>query len=273
LNEENKKVCIFCDTDLSIKGNKAKEHILSAHLQRKLGVYDKLSTGKKLYANEGVLRDSPIPFRSLVGGQICNICNNGWMNDLDHSVERFLLQARDGSLKIHNLDHADRFLLTRYLLKTAVAFLTVDKPERRHISREFTTQIRNPGFIPSGLLSFVFLAPVRSLTVALDRLDYWPLVAEDQEFFGAFERLKFGLQINQYSFGIAFTAAPSPCLSFNPNYFDILIRSGIRWASISSDPHNAVAVSGYSGWNVSAALGNIGYCRPESIGLPESGIY
>ncbi|MFQ2649121.1 hypothetical protein ACK3ZP_18840 [Aeromonas caviae] len=90
-----KNKCLFCDKDFSIVKN-SKEHILRKKNRELFGLNN---TNTHFIRRTGDARSTKLeeriyplsPYEQTVSG-ICNVCNNGWMNDIDNNFEK--LQCR-----------------------------------------------------------------------------------------------------------------------------------------------------------------------------------
>ncbi|WP_197481926.1 hypothetical protein [Rhodococcus sp. HS-D2] len=113
----------------------------------------------RLSVRHGVETDKrgPMPARTMVESRVCNLCNNGWMSQLEAAVEP-LIFGQD-----RNLDKGQVEILSRWLAKTS-AVLNVSqtaplkwKAEDRHqIARGMPSNIRVSAFrVPESDLNWV----------------------------------------------------------------------------------------------------------------------
>lgn len=109
--------CIFCGQHR----NKAKEHIWPRWLQKKM-------IGTTQWPYSGTHRSTyffPVSVRqhtgeNLVLGEVCDICNNGWMADLENQFRPILekIESKPDGLKF--LEKKERAIVATWSFKTAL---------------------------------------------------------------------------------------------------------------------------------------------------------
>lgn len=228
------KKCVFCGKEISKSKGKAKEHVLSRSLLKKLGLDKVTSTGRQFSRSKGQIAPPRIhSMDSIISGDVCSTCNNGWMNSIDLAVEDILVDAYNDRLIIENVQASDRILIARYLLKTAISFVCTEPSERRHIPKEIAGSISNPEYLPAGLICYVSKLPVDASTLFLSRIDVWNIDAIP-ELQKQTCRLKFGIQFNEFSFCITWLSYPNPCYHPVLGLHQVLLtnKSSLAWTSV-----------------------------------------
>jgi len=116
---ENRR-CAFCDTLLT-RENRSKEHILPKWLLDFLEV-----RGEKIqpthFSNIGeTITTRHHTLEGLLAGQICDLCNNGWMSQLEQEAMPILKPLMLGTTRIVDLNENERQIISRWTAKTAFA--------------------------------------------------------------------------------------------------------------------------------------------------------
>lgn len=134
-----KGMCIFCGVKLT-GSNKSKEHVipqwlLDLYKARKLGAKEVIVT--PTFHGQHLVTQSDIPLKpdkftfheeitrdynlaSIQLGDICKICNNGWMSQLEVNVAPFLIDLIEGRRVIASLTNLERQFLAQWTMKTCM---------------------------------------------------------------------------------------------------------------------------------------------------------
>ena len=207
-----RRLCAFCERHLTQgkNGTRALEHVFKESWILALG-HQNTVIQLDHFRKSDLVRRSNRPAISFVAGDICNVCNGGWMNDIDTEIESALLGLARGDLAFEDLSAKEAFSLSRWLLKTAVTFTLSDSRDRRHLSGETLKRVPDPGFLPSGFVTFGFQykTPIKSLVAATSDtiIDIDPGVTKR---LGRFERIKFAIQYDRVILGCSFVACRNP---------------------------------------------------------------
>lgn len=114
------KTCIFCKSDLAIKG-RSKEHILPRWLQEEWKLSDH-SIEPTHFGEDGEVRSSRKQvLDSFLSGNVCTECNNGWMSQLEVANKETIVKLATDKRRILDLSDAEALLLARWAVKTAFA--------------------------------------------------------------------------------------------------------------------------------------------------------
>jgi hypothetical protein len=117
--------CWMCD---ATSGKRAKEHVFPRWLVDHLGAHrERYEPVRLSMQHDGAVasRRNEVPIGSLLAGEVCTSCNNGWMNDIEAAVRpAFTVETRRG-----RLSEEQCLVLARWFTKTAVA-LNVSMPFR-----------------------------------------------------------------------------------------------------------------------------------------------
>lgn len=228
MNKKTIPKCYFCNVDLS-KANRSNEHIYKKSWLLALGL-DKYENHLLYQRGLSVVTERKVPAISVLGGAVCNSCNNGWMNDIDTRVEEIVLPlARGTELNLENVikTESDQIALSRWILKTACAFEATDKSDRRHIPLRIKSALAkkdNPEYLPEGFVSFIVQIPPEQgfSGVTISSLDFWRGLGEGHP---QFRRLKFAIQYNNIIFGCVYYLSSNiiPIFNFTPGYHQILL--------------------------------------------------
>jgi hypothetical protein len=166
---------------------------------------------------------------NLVAGAVCGACNNGWMRELDSSVENLIMGASRGELDLGTATTEERWKLSRWILKTGSAFLLIDAPEKRHLGSEVFRFLKVSDFLPDGFFSFYFYIPKIEKGAACTSLDIWRLFSEvDKETMLAGDRFKFAVQYDRLVLGCAYVGSSNPCFLVVPKIHQILFVKGAK---------------------------------------------
>ncbi|AIY14037.1 hypothetical protein [Cellulophaga baltica] len=112
-----KVICRFCN----INGEKSKEHIWPRWLQKHLiGNTKSHFKGIHLGMPFGTISERNQSGESLVYGNICTICNNGWMAELENKFRPIYLEIESDYNKIKHLSKSERRVICLWGLKTAM---------------------------------------------------------------------------------------------------------------------------------------------------------
>ncbi len=91
-----------------------------------------------------------------VNGDVCDLCNNEWMSELETKAAPMLIALMDGSTAPLYLSFEQRLILARWATKTAYAFYFTSK-KLHYVSRDHPRQLKSdPNSLPRGV--FVFAA-------------------------------------------------------------------------------------------------------------------
>ncbi len=115
--------CWFCPTTTNPA---SKEHVFPRWLQKALGVENQIIEPIRYLSDFTTVgsKRPPHPLSSLTVGNVCQICNNGWMSRLEASAPPVLLPGRNG-----RITSEDAEVFSRWMTKTAVA-INVSMPYR-----------------------------------------------------------------------------------------------------------------------------------------------
>lgn len=123
-----KNKCLFCDKDFSIV-KKTKEHILRKKNKELFGLNN---THTQFIRRTGDVKSTKFeerayplsPYEQTVSG-ICDLCNNGWMNDIDNNFEKLQCRLVKNLPVFAGDNEINQIKLWAY--KTALVRMTQDK--------------------------------------------------------------------------------------------------------------------------------------------------
>ena len=111
------RACIFCDGPLT--GVRAKEHGIPKWLMAYLGIKEnRLSLAVAQSVDNVILVERKVDAESFVEGRVCEICNNGWMSDLETASMDFLKPLIEGERNVLTLSDDERTTLAKWATKT-----------------------------------------------------------------------------------------------------------------------------------------------------------
>jgi hypothetical protein len=122
------KKCIFCNGDCSGK-KRAREHIFPQHLLRELSLLkEKLDHSQFKVVKSGfsgghisaVPKERSLTYSGFLAGNICAVCNNGWMSKLEVAVQPFIYQLIRGEKIVQSLEPESLNILAYWAYKTSV---------------------------------------------------------------------------------------------------------------------------------------------------------
>lgn len=192
--------CGFCGVNLT-GSNRAKEHVLRRSWLEKLG-HSKTTVSNWLSYSDGSMELREMPAQSMLAGEVCNQCNNGWMDHLDRAVEPLLMPVIEKHGFTADLQPREARLVARWLLKTAIAVELSDRPERRHIPRATRLHVRRADWLPHGFALFTcrHVEPQKGVGVA--SVDKWHVnSAKLVSSVPQSRRMKFALQYDNLVIG------------------------------------------------------------------------
>jgi hypothetical protein len=112
------KHCAFCDTPLN-KDNRSKEHILPQWLLDFLEIREEIIQPTH-FSNIGeIITKRHHTLGGLLAGQICSLCNNGWMSQLEQEAMPILKPLIIGKTTVVDLNENERQIISRWTAKTA----------------------------------------------------------------------------------------------------------------------------------------------------------
>jgi hypothetical protein len=147
------KLCAFCDTPLT-RENRSKEHVLPQWLidfllirKEKIETTHFSSKGETLTTRKHTLEN-------LLAGQICEVCNNGWMSELEQAAIPILKPLILGKTTVVELNDKERQIISRWTAKTAFA-LNSSSNYLKNVHLEHFRHIRcNIDSLPINVSSF-----------------------------------------------------------------------------------------------------------------------
>lgn len=194
-NEPRKKICVFCEVDLT-KENRSNEHVIRKAWLRAFGYLDTQIHSMRS-AGSSLLSTRTFQANGFVAGEVCRSCNNGWMERLDGQAEGIVLLMAMGKLQPSQLTEPVRKVLAHWALKTIFAFETTDTAERRHIPQDYRFKLR-AGMFPPG--SFTLQACIRAEeALGVSIVEVWPADTTGNFILGRPQsrRLKFGISFGR----------------------------------------------------------------------------
>ncbi|MCL5130582.1 hypothetical protein [Algibacter sp. L4_22] len=110
-----KIICKFCNE----KKDKSKEHIWPKWLQKHIVGNTKGNfRGSHILMSSGVVSERNQSGESLVFGNICTDCNNGWMANLENEFRPIYLEIESDYSKLKRLSKKERIIICKWTLKT-----------------------------------------------------------------------------------------------------------------------------------------------------------
>jgi len=120
MTQQQDKHCAFCEVHLT-RENRSKEHVIPQWLLDFLKVR-KEKIQPTHFSNKGeTLSIRQHTLEGLLAGQICEVCNNGWMSELEQNAIPILKPLMLGKSVVGELNDNERQILSRWTAKTAFA--------------------------------------------------------------------------------------------------------------------------------------------------------
>jgi hypothetical protein len=120
MTQQQDKHCVFCNTPLT-RENRSKEHIIPQWLLDFLNVREE-KIQPTHFSNRGeTLSTRKHTLEGLLAGQICEVCNCGWMSELEQVAMPILKPLILGTSTVVELNDTERQILSRWTAKTAFA--------------------------------------------------------------------------------------------------------------------------------------------------------
>jgi hypothetical protein len=111
------KCCIFCKKDLA-QANRAKEHIVPDWLLKEWRLNDSMLAPTHFDSEGNVLSSRYHNLGSMLSGNVCASCNNGWMSDLEARCKSMILELAGGKRRVLDISDTEALLLARWTVKT-----------------------------------------------------------------------------------------------------------------------------------------------------------
>lgn len=155
-----KRVCCFCGQHLK-RRNRSKEHVIPQWLLDYLKVSsDDLFRGTHVQFPV-TLRSSRIQrARTVLQGNICNSCNNGWMSRLEEASKLIIISMNEGR-QFRLLENAIA-TLSSWIFKTAI-LINITSNYRRLIPRRIFGEFYETNAVPPEYVIEVAYAPRQPL--------------------------------------------------------------------------------------------------------------
>lgn len=204
------KTCPFCDTIVR-KGTNSEEHLLRKAWIRRLK-QEKHGVHSKRYATGSwdIEHQSWKTPMNMVAGGICKSCNEGWMHDIDVSVDHIVMGEAEGDRMLDRADEGERRSVARWLAKTALCARFTEPPDRRHVDPAMYARMMAPEYVPPGLLACCSRIPDALPFVGYSIMDVWPLSGPAMLKGIPVHRFKFAAQYGQAIFYCAWADVPRP---------------------------------------------------------------
>lgn len=174
--EIKRKQCIFCPDGTSFKG---KEHVFPQWVLEELNFRNQI---RPFSETQNQVNDEQVKFEtfvrrrnnyaSFVSPFICDVCNNGWMSNLEGKVKPVLLPLINGTGSLNNLSEDEKTLISRWAIKTTCVMDSVNPSKNPIFIAAEPKQIRNKEALLRGWAVF---AKIHKSTEPIGYLsnDYW----------------------------------------------------------------------------------------------------
>lgn len=146
------KACAFCSHTL--QGRASREHILPEWLLAHLGIRDHQISPTHFSSSGDTVSTRYHPLRNLLAGRICSTCNNGWMSRLESAAQEHLKALFANNISVVELNEADRFVLARWVLKTAMTLNLGSNYLKNIPSAHYSHLCEKPTTLPEHVAAF-----------------------------------------------------------------------------------------------------------------------
>src|ERR1035437_3403691 len=158
----SERLCLSCEEPIV---NRAKEHVIPEWLLKVLDVqYEQLIQAIAAGSEEQIQKERRFTFDSFQEGRVCELCNGGWMSDLEGQAKPLLVPLMKGEMGLSSLSDSESVLVARWAAKTAIVLsncIELDKPAPAG-SLRFLKE--NGTALPSGFGVFGSQQPERTGT-------------------------------------------------------------------------------------------------------------
>ena len=147
------RTCLFCGSDLS--GNRAREHVIPRWLLQELEIESEIIRPAVAKTEDmeivGHRRHS---MGAMQEGNVCALCNNGWMCQLEAHVKPLLLALIDRSLSPERMTDEQRYLVSRWATKTAYMLNSSSNLEEKIRPEHLRSLQSESSRLPDGVFVF-----------------------------------------------------------------------------------------------------------------------
>ena len=146
-NKSKGRDCLACGQPLG--ANRTNEHVIPEWLLVELGENEEPLIQIAANAITGEMKQArpPHPMKAFREGRACGKCNSGWMSELEVKTRPLLIERINGTRSASSLTEAERLVVARWTLKTAVVLshaIGMGQPlpaEHLHMIRESESQL------------------------------------------------------------------------------------------------------------------------------------
>jgi hypothetical protein len=120
MTQQQDRPCVFCETPLT-RENRSKEHVIPQWLLEFLNVREEKIQPTHVSNKGEILTTRQHTLEKLLAGQICEVCNCGWMSELEQVAIPIIKPLIRGASTVVELNDTERQILSRWSAKTAFA--------------------------------------------------------------------------------------------------------------------------------------------------------
>ncbi len=165
--------CLFCDG--SVAGvERAREHVVPDWLRLHLDATNEIVYQATAATNDrSIQQEREHALSAFVEGQVCRLCNNGWMSVLENEAKPILIPLMAGESPL-GLNDSDRQVLARWTAKTAYMCASASLFDRTSVPSEHLSALSGNDNWATGVGVFAcVLTPYMAFAYA--EHNQWPV--------------------------------------------------------------------------------------------------
>ncbi|RYZ89288.1 MAG: hypothetical protein EOP04_07240 [Proteobacteria bacterium] len=168
------KKCAFCQTELGPQNKRGKEHVLRESMLKKIDALHTMGDAQQTNGQKELVGHRRHTLNQLLAGEVCQRCNNGWIDVVDRKVEDVIFLLATGERGLESLTPEETINLSWWALKTVCTHHLTDEPSRRHIPMQiYAAAMARKDFPPETLVIASTFSDLFGVGVA--SIAAWPI--------------------------------------------------------------------------------------------------
>lgn len=225
--------CIYCDSTIFGK-EKTNEHVIPQWIIKKLDIKKKQLSFTPISEDLKTHKiRTPVPHTLTY--KVCNICNNGWLAEIDESSKEFLESLIDGYFNLNFFTYENLVNLRTLVYKILLNFLATGPEDFKIKKYIFYKEFYKTRIAPEN--TALFFTPIKNNeNFSINHLDYWASLTEtpiNSENLGF--RFKIYLQLGKIAMVLCSTGAKNIDIIYDNRFLDLILAdSSVRGTEFST---------------------------------------